>query len=137
MITGQSGLQSNEFVDWLQSGSRTFTIGPSITVTLPIFLGKTNVARLQVTEARYEQMLERYQQTILNAFREVADLLVAIQARSEQRTSQQRQVNAAQEALELAQIRYVEGLVTYLDVLRHNGRSWRLSKHSCRQNEPV
>lgn len=115
VITGQGGLQSSEFADWLQSGSRTFTIGPSI--TLPIFLGKTNVARLHVAEAHYEQMLERYQQTILNAFREVADLLVAIQTRTEQLTSQQRQVNAAQDARDLAQIRYVEGLVAYLDVL--------------------
>lgn len=114
-ITGQGGLQSVDFSNWFNGNSRTFSIGPSI--TLPIFLGGTNVARLDAAEARYEQMLESYQQTILNAFREVADLLVSIRARTEQRDRQREQVKAAETALELTQIRYREGLVNYLDVL--------------------
>jgi len=114
-ITGQGGLQSSEFTQWFRGGSGTYSIGPSI--TLPIFQGGTNVARLRAAEARHRQMLEQYQQTILNAFREVADLLVAIQTRTEQRDRQREQVKAAQTALELAQIRYREGLVNYLDVL--------------------
>ena len=114
-ITGQGGLQSVEFSNWFNGNSRTFTIGPA--VTLPIFLGGTNVARLDQAEARYEQMLESYQQTILNAFREVADQLVSIRSRTEQRDRQREQVKASETALELAQIRYREGLVTYLDVL--------------------
>jgi multidrug efflux system outer membrane protein len=108
-------LQSSEFTQWFRGGSGTYSIGPSI--TLPIFQGGTNVARLRAAEARHRQMLEQYQQTILNAFREVADLLVAIQTRTEQRDRQREQVKAAQTALELAQIRYREGLVNYLDVL--------------------
>jgi multidrug efflux system outer membrane protein len=75
------------------------------------------VARLDAAQARYEQMLESYQQTILNAFREVADLLVGIAARTEQRDRQRTQVQAATLALELAQTRYRKGLVNYLDVL--------------------
>jgi NodT family efflux transporter outer membrane factor (OMF) lipoprotein len=114
-ITGQGGIQSSEFTNWFQSGSHANTIGPS--VTLPIFLGGANVARLQVAEARYEQMLEGYRQTILNAFREVADLLVSIRARTDQRDRQREQAKASQAALDLVQIRYREGLVTYLDVL--------------------
>lgn len=114
-ITGQGGLQSVEFSNWFNGNSRTYSIGPA--VTLPIFLGGTNVARLDQAEARYEQMLESYQQTILNAFREVADQLVSIRARTEQRDRQREQVKAAETALELAQIRYREGLVNYLDVL--------------------
>lgn len=114
-ITGQGGLQSVDFSNWFNGNSRTFSIGPS--VTLPIFLGGTNVARLDAAEARYEQMLESYQQTILNAFREVVDLLVSIRAKTEQRDRQHEQVKAAESALEMAQIRYREGLVNYLDVL--------------------
>ncbi|MBM4123435.1 MAG: efflux transporter outer membrane subunit [Nitrospira sp.] len=114
-ITGQGGLQSVEFSNWYSGNSRTFSIGPAI--TLPIFLGGTNMARLDAAEARYEQMLESYQQTILNAFREVADLLVSIRSRTAQRDRQREQVKAAESALELAQVRYREGLVNYLDVL--------------------
>lgn len=114
-ITGQGGLQSTDFSNWFTGNSRSFSIGPSI--TLPIFQGGTNVARLDAAQARYEQMLESYQQTILNAFREVADLLVGIAARTEQRDRQRTQVQAATLALELAQTRYRKGLVNYLDVL--------------------
>lgn len=114
-ITGSGGFQTSEFNKWFNWESRAMTIGPS--VTLPIFTGFTNLARLEAAEARHEQLLERYQQTILNAFREVADLLVALQTRRKQLDSQQDRVEAAQEARELAEIRYREGLVTYLDVL--------------------
>jgi NodT family efflux transporter outer membrane factor (OMF) lipoprotein len=114
-ITGQGGLQTVEFTNWLTAGSWTYSIGPSI--TLPIFLGGTNVARLNVAESRYEQLLEHYQQTILLAFREVADLLVSIQQRTEQLQRQREQVQAAQAVVELAEVRYQTGLVTVLDVL--------------------
>jgi NodT family efflux transporter outer membrane factor (OMF) lipoprotein len=114
-ITGTGGFRTSEFDQWFKWASRAFSIGPSI--TLPIFEGYTNVARLEIAESRYHQMLEQYHQTILNAFREVADLLVALQARGAQLSSQHQEVNAAQEARELADIRYRKGLVTYLDVL--------------------
>jgi len=114
-ITGNGGFLTSEFDQWFKWGSRNMTIGPS--VTLPIFEGYTNLARLEVAENRYQQMLEDYQQTILNAFREVADTLVALRTREDQLASQQQQVAAARESLELADIRYRKGLVTYLDVL--------------------
>ena len=114
-ITGNGGFQSSEFDQWFDYASRAMNIGPS--VTLPIFLGKTNVARLEGAQARYKQLLERYHQTILVAFKEVADLLVALQTRGEQLRHQGVQVAAAKEARELAEIRYRKGLVTYLDVL--------------------
>ena len=114
-ITGIGGFQTTQFSQWFDWSSRTMLIGPSI--TLPIFKGGTNVARLEAAEANYQQMLEQYQQTILNAFQEVADLLVALQSRTRQLESQRKQVKAADDARELAEIRYREGLVTYLDVL--------------------
>ena len=114
-ITGQGGLQSAEFANWFTGNSANFSIGPS--VTLPIFLGGTNVARLEAAESRYQQMLEGYQQTILLAFREVADLLVSIHSRTEQLARQREQATAATAAVGLAEVRYRKGLVNYLDVL--------------------
>jgi len=62
-------------------------------------------------------MLEGYRQTVLQAFREVADLLVSVHARGEQLSHQRTQLTAAQEAMRLALVRYRNGLVNYLDVL--------------------
>ena len=114
-ITGAGGFTTTEFLQWFDWRSRSYNIGPSI--TLPIFLGGSNTARLEIAEAKYQQILEKYQQTILNAFQEVADLLVALQTRARQLESQRTQVQSAEAARELAEIRYREGLVTYLDVL--------------------
>ncbi len=114
-ITGQGGLQSAEFANWFSGNSWNYSIGPSI--ALPIFLGGTNVARLDQAESRYTQMLESYQQTILQAFREVADLLVSLNTRAEQLARQREQLTAARTAVTLATIRYRKGLVNYLDVL--------------------
>jgi NodT family efflux transporter outer membrane factor (OMF) lipoprotein len=114
-ITGQGGLQSAEFANWFSGNSWNYSIGPSI--TLPIFLGGTNMARLDQAESRYQQMLESYQQTILQAFREVADLLVSLQSRAEQLARQREQLTAARTAVTLATVRYRKGLVNYLDVL--------------------
>lgn len=115
VITGAGGFQSVQFSNWLTNPSHTYNIGPS--VTLPIFMGGTNVARLENAEARYQELLEQYRQTILNAFREVADLLVAVRTRAEQQEHQQKQVTAAREARRLAEHRYLGGVADYLDVL--------------------
>ena len=114
-ITGTGGFQTSEFDQWFDWASRNLSVGPS--VSLPIFEGYTNVARLNVAESRYQQLLEEYKQTILNAFREVADVLTALQTRQEQLAHQREQVQASHDARELAEIRYRQGLVTYLDVL--------------------
>ncbi len=114
-ITGQGGLQSAEFSNWFTGNSSNYSIGPSI--ILPIFQGGTNLARLDSAKSRYVQMLESYQQTILQAFREVADLLTSLRARAEQLARQREQLAAAQEAVRLAEVRYRKGLVTYLNVL--------------------
>ncbi len=114
-ITGQGGIQSSDFAEWFTSSSRATTIGPS--VTLPIFLGGTNVARLDTARARYEQMLEDYRQTILESFQEVADLLVAIRARTEQLDRQREEVQASEAAERLAIVRYRQGLVDFLEVI--------------------
>jgi NodT family efflux transporter outer membrane factor (OMF) lipoprotein len=114
-ITGQGGLQSAEFTNWFTGNSFNYSIGPS--VTLPIFQGGTNLARLDQAESRYRQMLEQYQQTILQAFREVADLLTSLHMRKEQLARQRDQLSAAEAAARLAEVRYRNGMVNYLDVL--------------------
>ena len=56
-------------------------------------------------------------ETILVAFREVEDALVAVRTAREQREAQEVQVEALQSALSLADKRYRAGLSGYLDVL--------------------
>jgi multidrug efflux system outer membrane protein len=71
----------------------------------------------EVVEAQAGESLAQYEQTVLTAFREVEDALIAVKTSREQREAQQVQVNALQSALRLAELRYKGGLANYLDVL--------------------
>lgn len=70
-----------------------------------------------IAEAQAKQSLAQYEQSILIAFREVEDSLVAVRTARTQNNAQQQQVTALQSALKLAELRYKGGLANYLDVL--------------------
>ena len=71
----------------------------------------------EAAEAQAKQALAQYEQSILIAFREVEDSLVAVRTARTQNEAQQQQVTALQSALKLAELRYKGGLANYLDVL--------------------
>jgi multidrug efflux system outer membrane protein len=71
----------------------------------------------KAAEAQARGLLAQYEQTILVAFREVEDSLVAVTTAREQRAAQAEQVEALRSALQLATLRYKGGLANYLDVL--------------------
>lgn len=71
----------------------------------------------EAAEAQSRQALANYEQTILTAFREVEDALVAVHTSKTQNEAQQQQVMALQSALRLAELRYKGGLANYLEVL--------------------
>ena len=71
----------------------------------------------EAAEAQAKQALAQYEQSILVAFREVEDALVAVRTARAQNEAQQQQVAALQSALKLAELRYKGGLANYLDVL--------------------
>jgi multidrug efflux system outer membrane protein len=92
-----------------------FSIGPA--VTLPIFNTGRTQAGVDSAEAVAQAALAQYQQTILQAFREVADALVEHRKQREFRIQQEALVAAAGDAARLAVIRYTGGVTSYLEVL--------------------
>lgn len=71
----------------------------------------------EAVEAQAKQAAAQYEQTVLTAFREVEDALIAVRTARTQSDAQQQQVTALQSALHLADLRYKGGLANYLDVL--------------------
>lgn len=114
-LTGAFGVESAELADLFTGPARVWQFGPRI--TLPVFNAGRNRARLSVAEARHEQALVRYQQAIQQAFREVEDALVAHRKAREVRAEQEAFVSALERAVGLAELRYTNGLATYLEVL--------------------
>jgi multidrug efflux system outer membrane protein len=114
-LTGFFGVESAALSDLFTGPSRIWQLGP--TVTLPIFNAGRNRANLQLTEARQQEALIRYEQTIQQAFREVEDALIAHRKAREGLAEQEAAVRASREALGIAELRYTSGLTTYLNVL--------------------
>ena len=81
-LTGYAGLESIELKDAFTWGSRLWAIGPS--VSLPVFSGGKNRANLEVAEARYEQAVAAYRQSVLGAFRDVENALANTRVYAEQ-----------------------------------------------------
>jgi len=92
-----------------------FAIGPSLTV--PIFNSGRVGAGVTSAEARAQAALDQYQQTILQAFRDVSDSLVEAKKRREFRIDQEALLVAAEDTTRLANIRYLGGVSSYLEVL--------------------
>jgi outer membrane protein, multidrug efflux system len=87
------------------------------TITLPLF----NMGRLQAgveqAEALTQEAVLRYQQTIQQAVREVADALVEVRKRQEARREQDKLVAALADGSRVADMRYRGGVSSYLEVL--------------------
>ena len=114
-LTGSAGLQSITASDWFEPGSRFWSAGP--TVQWRVFDAGRIRANIRVQNARQEQALVRYEQTTLNAFKEVEDALVAYANEQVRHRSLADAVTADREAVHLANQLYGNGLASFLNVL--------------------
>lgn len=134
-LTGFAGFQSVALSDLFTSAAKTWQFGPA--VTLPLFTGGRLRGNLKLAEARFQESLARYQQTVQGAFREVSDGLIAYQRTREFRAKQEERTQANRDATELANVRYNGGVTSYLEVLYNEQElfSAELSLAVARRNE--
>jgi multidrug efflux system outer membrane protein len=83
----------------------------------PIFHFGGIKARKREAIANWEQATTQYRQTALNAFRDVSDALISREKYEGIRVELIKSVQANQEAVRLARMRYLEGLSSYVEVL--------------------
>ena len=114
-ITGILGVASPQLSKLIANDTYFGVAGAGLTG--PLFNAQILGFQQEVAEAQARQAIAQYEQAILVAFREVEDALVAVTTAREQTAAQEKQVNALQSALHLANLRYKGGLANYLDVL--------------------
>ncbi|SCY02140.1 outer membrane protein, multidrug efflux system [Nitrosospira sp. Nsp13] len=114
-ITGFLGVASPALSNLLLSGSE-FGVG-GLGLAGPLLNAQSLGFDQRAAEAQARQVLAEYEQTILVAFKEVEDALVAIRTANDQRNAQQEQVEALRSALRVADLRYKGGITSYVDVL--------------------
>jgi multidrug efflux system outer membrane protein len=83
----------------------------------PIFQGGGLIARKRQAVANWEQVTAQYHQTALSAFRDVSDALISRENFEAIRAQLLQSVQANQEAVRLANMRYIDGLSSYVEVL--------------------
>jgi multidrug efflux system outer membrane protein len=114
-LTGLLGLESEDLKDFVSASARTWSIGADM--LQPIFNAGRIRAINEAVAARYLQTLAGYEQVIQTAFREVSDALVGYRKTRAQRVQQALLVKAVADSAALANIRFIEGIDSYFQVL--------------------
>jgi multidrug efflux system outer membrane protein len=118
-ITGLAGFESNDLSELFQYSSRVWALGPlfGTLLTMPIFDGGRNQANLDRSYAVLEESVGAYRQTVLGAFAEVEDNLVALRTLAGQAEATGESLQSATRALQVAESRYRAGATSYLQVV--------------------
>lgn len=113
-LTGMLGVASSELSNITSEGGAGSVSGGLFG---PIFQFYKNIRRVEIEEARTQEALYTYQNTVLTAFQEVEDALVEIDTYHKQMAAVERKEKAARNANRLANLRYNRGVSSYLEVL--------------------
>ena len=114
-LTAAGGFASPSLSTLLRSSSRVYSAAASL--TQPIFEGGALRAQLEFAQARRDELVANYTKTILAAFGNVEDALVAVQQSAEQVNRQGTAVAKARRAYQISQAQMHAGTVNILTVL--------------------
>ena len=115
-LTGSYGRVSPELSDLFGGGAvRAWSFAPKI--TLPIFDWGRLRANLKASEASRDIALAQYEKAIQTGFREVADALAGRATLGDQLVALEAQAAASRESYRLAELRYRNGIASYLHLL--------------------
>lgn len=103
---------SGEFADW---GSRTWSVGPSL--TLPLFDGGRRKSIVALRELEQQEAAVAYQQTVLAAWHEIDGALTGYAAEQQHSAELTTRVKNAADAYSLATARYEGGRTDFTAVL--------------------
>ncbi|MDP3668565.1 MAG: efflux transporter outer membrane subunit [Telluria sp.] len=114
-LTGSAGTVSSELNGLFKGGTFAWTFAPQM--LLPIFDYGRNSANLGSARAGRDIALAQYERAIQTAFREVSDALAGQATLSEQLRAQRAVAQAESERFRLSELRYRNGVSSYLDLL--------------------
>ncbi len=114
-LFGEIGVQASDVAKLFAPGSLFLTAGPSFRWSILNYGRIANAVRAQ--DARFQQALVNYEDTVLRAAREVEDGLIGFLKAQQRAGSLQRSVTAAQRAVDLSFIQYREGAENFQRVL--------------------
>jgi outer membrane protein, multidrug efflux system len=114
-LTAGGGYESTALSGLVNPVNQVYSVAAGL--TQPIFHGGALRAQVAFSKARYTELLTTYHKTVLTAFSNVEDALVATQQTAELQKRQQEAVTTAKRAFEFAERQMSAGTVNILTVL--------------------
>lgn len=114
-LSATVGYRANSWSNILSLPNRFWSVGPALALTL--FDGGLRRSQVAQAEAIYDQNVADYRQTVLTAFQDVEDQLVALRVLEQEAGVQAEAVRAANESLDHTIAQYKAGTVSYLNVI--------------------
>ena len=124
-LIGSIGLQSSDssltregnssFSDLFSSDSMTYFAGPSLTWDILNYGRIKNQVRVQ--DARFQQLVINYQNTVLRAAQETEDAMIGFLKRQQEALFLVDAVTASKRSVDISMLQYGEGLTDYQRVL--------------------
>jgi NodT family efflux transporter outer membrane factor (OMF) lipoprotein len=113
-LNALGGIESTRTSNLFSASSFYWSVGPQISA--PIFQGGRLVAETARVKGVYQEQVADYRNTVLTAYQDVEDNLVALRRLQEESETDAAAVVATGVALKQAQDRYRAGIATYLEV---------------------
>jgi NodT family efflux transporter outer membrane factor (OMF) lipoprotein len=114
-LTGSGGYQSSSLVSLFQPHAAFFNMVGSL--TQPIFDGGRILGNFEFTKARQDELLQTYRKTVVQAFADVDNALVAIRQTTERLRLQREVLAASKRAFELSEQQLRAGTADIVTVL--------------------
>ena len=114
-LSGGGGVNSADITNLITAPSSFWSLG--VSATEAILNGGRIHAQVDFAKAGYQGSVATYRNTVLTAFQQVEDGLSGLTTLADAASAQQKAVEDSQRFLDIANDRYVGGLVTFLDVI--------------------
>ncbi|WP_158293213.1 efflux transporter outer membrane subunit [Tamlana fucoidanivorans] len=123
-LTGFLGLASTDISDFT---SNPTAYAGAVNILGPLFEFGKNKRRVDVERYKTEQAILQYEKTVITAFKEVEDALVAISTLKNELEARKSHVKAAENAQYLSSERYDKGVTSYLELIESQRQAFEAS----------
>lgn len=124
-LSANGGSMATQISQLFKSGTGFWTIAGGI--TQPLFDGGTLLHKKRAAEAAYDQAAAQYRSTVIGAFQNVADTLLALQYDADGMQTAEVAERAAAESLAIAQRQVELGDIAYVTLLNAE-QSWQQAR---------
>ena len=114
-MTADGGFEGSKNSNIFKQASQFWSFGPTLATTVLDF-GQLDALDTEA-HANYDEAVANYRGAVLGAYRDVEDALAEVRYYDEEAADETAAVTAAERALELSNLQYSAGIITFLNVV--------------------